>query len=271
MALYDSGEMRDNCTVLVMGRDVTVNLCYLTTLFFDIYWKDCKYEKVLCTQTLVPADNKFDRIIYVDNASIWGERLKVALDSISTKYVILLAEDFFLKSKVNNKRIQELIEVCEKEKAGAVRLNPPCLFAKNYNNDLFELKKGNIYRICLQPTLFKVSFLKKFTEVDKPYTPWQFEREGSILSNSFDEKVFCTKESVYDCVHAWARKSWTAEAIHLMCKSNIDKNLYTKEKLYPWYMVLRDKFFILLIRIAPHLITNIRIAMCKNNEKKLKY
>lgn len=86
------------CTVLVMCRNATLDLAEVTGGLFRRFWSDCDCELVLCTQTEQPEFDLYDRIIYTDDEMIWGDRLKIAMDNIDTKYVFLLAEDFFFKS-----------------------------------------------------------------------------------------------------------------------------------------------------------------------------
>lgn len=261
-------ELDNRCTLLIMGRDASLNHCYITSFFLDKFWCDCPYEIVLCTQTRSLENSTYDRIIYTDSEMIWGDRLEIALHNIHTKYVILLAEDFFLKSNVKNDEIQRCIIFCEEMGAGAVRLTPPVPFSVHYNKSFDVLPEKSIYRICLQPTLFNVDYLRRFSGLH--LSPWQFEREGSLMSRSFSEPLFCTKNVVYDSIHAWSHGMWDRQAYELMIQNGLPERLFQGAKIYPWYLTLRDKVYIKIISIAPDLITKIRIQMCKNNEKKLK-
>ena len=119
----------------------------------------------------------------------------------------------------------------------------------------------------LQPTLFKRTYLGRFS--GSHLSPWQFERVGSLMSREYEERVFCAKIPAYDCIHAWSHGMWDREAYKLMKNSEIDKSLYEGKKIYPWYLIFRDKLVIKLIGIAPNLFTKIRIRMCERNEKKL--
>lgn len=265
--MADKGR-NDKCSILVMGRNASLDLAYITSFFLNVFWKDCSYELVLCTQTKEPKNNLYDRIVYTDEEKIWGDRLQIALENINTKYVILLAEDFFLQRPVENKEIEECINLCESENGGGCRLNPPVPFSKKYNDKFDILPIDSIYRICLQPTLFRTEYLKKYAGLH--LSPWQFERVGSLLSRNFDEKLFITRKSVYDCIHAWSHGMWDKRAYRLMKQYDMDEALYVGKKIYPWYMTLKDNVYICVISLAPTAITKIRIMQCKKNEKKLK-
>lgn len=261
--------MKNNeCTILIMGRNASLKQIYLSSFFFRKYWSDCKYELVLCTQTKEPEHNLFDRIIYTDEEMIWGDRLKVALDEIETEFVFMMPEDYFLKTKVDSDAFENCIKFLREQNGGLVRLNPPVPFTKPYNKKFDYIPVKSIYRICGQPSIFKKSYLERFA--DKHYSPWQFEREGSLLSRTFPEKLFITKNVVFDCVHAWSRGMWLKDAYILMINEKIDKKYYSNDKVYPWYMRMKDNFCMILIRMFPEMITKVRILQCKRNDKKMK-
>ncbi len=190
------------CTILVLGRNASLNCCYITSVLIRRYWKDCPYELVLCTQTQAPEVCMYDRVIYTDEQMIWGDRLQAALENIETEYVILLAEDFFLKDHVSNDEIESCIQMCQRENGGAVRLLPPVPFSVAYDEKFLLLPEKSVYRICLQPTLFKTEYLNRYAKMH--LSPWQFERVGSLLSREYDEKIFCTKRPVFNSIHAWS-------------------------------------------------------------------
>lgn len=260
--------MKEDCSILILSRDASIRQAYLTSIFLEKYWKDCPYDIYLCTQTKGPEDNKYTKIIYTDTEMCWGERLQKALDEIDTEYIVVCPEDDFLQSNVDTERFQKCIDYARKNNVGAVRLCPPLLFTVSYNDEYDLVPKESVYRLVLHPMLFRKEYLQKFS--DKKYTPWQFEREGSILSRKYEELILCVREPLYDSVHAWSSGMWTREGYHLLSKSGIEKDLYAFAGIYPWYKALKDKLVIMAIKIAPNLVTNMRIKQCSVDEKKLR-
>ncbi len=262
---------RGMCTVLVMCRNATLDLAQLTGGFIKRFWSDCGCELVLCTQTERPGFDLYDRIIYTNDEMIWGDRLKIAMDSIDTKYVFLLAEDFFLKDKVDNKAFLNCLNVMERYDLGAVWASGAPVFSKplKAKGKWRIIPSDSIYRVCLQPVIFNAGYLRRFAGLH--FSPWQFERKASLMSRYMNEKVLAVTEPIYPCVHAWSHGMWSKEAVDLMKREGIEESFYSGKKVYPWYLVWKDRLAMCVIRIAPHLVTNIRIMQSEKGEKKLLY
>lgn len=258
----------DLCSILIMCRDVSINQAYISSVLFRKYWSDCPYELILCTQLKKPGENMYDRIVITDEKTIWGGRLKKALAQIYTEYVILCPEDSFLQGNVETKQMENCILFMTEENAGAIRLKPPMHQTEKYNTDFDIVPEKAVYRLCLHPTLFKTEYLKRFA--DRLYSPWQYERQGSIQSREYPEKIFCVKNAVYDSVHAWSAGYWLKEAYQLMQEEKLPRELYEYAPIYPWYKELKDKVAMRILNIAPETITRIRIWQCNKNERKLR-
>lgn len=263
---------RKDCTVLVMCRNATLNLAELTGIFFDRHWRGCRYEKVLCTQTQKPDFNYYDRVVYTDDETIWGDRLKAAMEEIRTDYVFLLAEDFFLKTDIDNDKFDYCIKYMKKRGTGAVWMSEYPVFSvpvKSKSGMWRIVPKSSIYRVCLQPIVFYSDYLRRFSGLH--FSPWQFERKASLMSSYMNEEVLALEEPIYDSVHAWSHGMWSREAVGLMQKEGIEEAYYKNAKVYPGYMEFKDRLAMKVIKIAPHLVTHIRILQNEKNEKKLLY
>lgn len=256
------------CSILILGRDASLKQAYLSSLFLDKYWKDCPFPKYLCTQKLAPEDNRYDEIIYTNENMNWGERLNQSLKVINSEYVILCPEDDFLQSKVNTVEIQKIIEFARENNVGAIRLCPPMLFSKEYNEDYMIIPKEAIYRFVLHPMLFRTEYLRRFS--DKKFNPWQFERDGSKLSRNYDEKILCTRTKVYDSVHAWSTGRWTREGYKMLKSNNVPADLYDFAGVYPFWKRVVDEIKIVIIKLFPHIINNMQMTRNGTDRKKMK-
>lgn len=255
------------CSVLILSRDASWRQAYLTSVFFRKYWNDCPFDLCLCTQEQTEGLEYYDNVFRTDVSDNWGQRLRKALSNIKTEYVILCPEDDFLQSQVNTEKMQETISYCRENGVGAVRLAPPLLFTVPYTEKYDRVPKDSIYRLVLHPMLFRKSYLEKFAEME--YTPWQFEREGSLYSREFKDNILCAKEPLYDSVHAWSHGMWTREGYRLLKASGIEESMINFAKVYPWYKLIKDKIFIAIIKIAPNTVTKIRTAQAGVDNKKL--
>lgn len=255
------------CTILIMARDASLKQAYISSLLFKKYWADCPYEFLLCTQTKIPENCLYDRIIYTDEKMIWGERLDYALRQIETEYVVLAPEDSFLQASVNTESFLACMKYMDKNNIGAIRLKNEVPFVEKYNEEYDSIPITSIYRLCLHPMLFKKEYLQRFS--DKHYSPWQFERKGSLQSREYAEEILCVKKTIYDSVHAWSTGTWLKEGYALLQREEMPKELYDFAPVYPWYKSCKDKICMLIIRVAPNTINRIRIWQCERNEKKL--
>lgn len=260
-----SGEK--NCSILIMARDASLRQAHITSMLFRKYWKDCPYELVLCTQTKVPEECLYDKVIYTDESMIWGERLEVALEQLKSDYILLSPEDSFLQAPVSTVDMQICIEYMEKGGMGAVRLKNEIPFVEEYDGIFDCIPVSSIYRLCLHPMLYNKEYLQRFA--CKHYSPWQFERKGSIQSRKYPEKIMCAKKPLYDSVHAWSTGTWLKEGYALLQRENIPQELYDFAPVYPWYKSCKDKICMVIIRIAPNLVNRIRIWQCERSERKL--
>lgn len=260
---------KNKLTVLVMARDPNIDCSILTSKFWEIFWTKSLFERVLCTETVVPVDCIYDRVILTNNKNMtWTERLDFALDRIDSEYIFLLVEDFFLKDSFSDDVLINIISFMEKENAGCVHLDYLPRFSKKYSNEYNVIPKDSIYRIVAQNEILKKEYLKRFSTMNT--TIWQFERKASIRSREYPEKIFCTKKQIYPCIHAKSERMWYKDAIDLFKKNNIDKKYYEKQKIYPKYKLLIGKIKWILICMFPNLINNIQIKRSDKKEKKIK-
>ncbi len=245
----------ENLTILVLARDQTSKLAYLTSYFMDKYWNDRKYDLVLCTQTQCPQNSNYDRVIYAGAETAWSDRLCTAVKTIQSEYILFTPEDFFLKDFVKSGVVESYLEKMDFERTiSVIKLTPSRHFVEKYDNRYNCSRKGQPYRVCVQPTIFRRDYLLALAE--KKYSPWQFEVEGSEYSNTLDGKVLVVRKEEYCCVHAWWRGAWTREVISFFKRENIDKNLYENEPIYPILRYMLDFIWSIVVVFFPSYFTN---------------
>lgn len=103
--------MKKNCTLLVGSCD---NYSDLWDPFFELlhrFWPNLDYDIVLSTESS-KYKSKYHNIININPSSknlSWSTRMAETLKKIKTDYVILMLDDFFLKDKVDNLRVEETL------------------------------------------------------------------------------------------------------------------------------------------------------------------
>ena len=142
--------------------------------------------------------------------------------------VLLLQEDFFLTSPVQEHLIKHGLEEMRTYDAGCVRLYPCPGGIERYGDPYFEVVPRNTrYRISCQASLFKPSYL--YTIASKCHDhgePSDFETNGNEYADAMPEPVLAFKANVrpypidYLC-SAISRGLWEPAAIQLCEKYSI--------------------------------------------------
>lgn len=246
--------MEERLTILVLARDQTSKLVYLTSYFMDKYWNDRKYKLVLCTQTLCPEKANYDQVIYAGAGTTWSDRLELAVKTIQSEYILFTSEDFFLKSPLKVGTVESYLQKMDSERISAIKLTPSKHFVDKYDNRYNCIKKGQPYRVCVQPTIFRRDYLLELAK--HGYSPWQFEVDGSEYSSSLDGEVLVVRRKEYDCVHAWSRGTWTREAVSFFKREGIDKKLYESDPVYPILRYIVDFAWSLVVGWFPGFFMN---------------
>ena len=267
--------MKDNkdCSVIVIARDVTIDLVRLTIEFWKRFWPVSKFNRFLCIESDLSEEYKFfekefDQIFITHNKDYnYLQRVEFALERVQTKYVVLLLEDFFLTDNFSDESIDKLIEFAAKSNAGSIQLQRLRRFSKKYDKYFNIIAPNSLYRIVTSPSLFKYEYIIKFMELK--CTPWQFERKATKFSKKFSELCFCTRQSIYPAVHACSEQKWFSGAVRLFRKCSIPEDLWKRRNKYP----LLKEFWILLkwyiICLFPRTINRIQEIRSEHNEKKV--
>lgn len=126
----------------------------------------------------------------------WSERLYAALKIVTTPYVLLTLDDFYIKSTVDTNEIQNCIDAMDNDKD--IKLftfgwqpgpNKPCSFSGRYE------QRGRFapYRVNAQIALWRTEYLVKI--VKQYENPWEFELNGSFRSSIYGGKLYAQKKN----------------------------------------------------------------------------
>ncbi len=179
-----------NCTVVVSSCDKYSDLWLPFFQLFERYWADCCFETILITEKKSFSFNNIKVLNLGENLD-WSELLLSALDLIKTKYVILILDDFFLRSKVDNGKILDFLMLVQSHDIEMLRLLPrPAPKLKLRNNSSFgRIEINEPYRVSTQAAIWKYEVLKSL--LLKGENAWEFEINGSHRSNHFNNFFSC--------------------------------------------------------------------------------
>lgn len=158
--------MKDT-SVLIMSCD-SYEDCW--NPFFKLkekYWSDCPFKTYICTET-----KECQYATTIKKTGYWTERLRNALHEIDTKYIIIILEDYFLREKVDQKRIESVIDNFDKEASCYSFRN--WWDAKDYSNNGFALRQNKTP--YLNSCQIKIHDKEKLLEtLNKNMTAWDWE------------------------------------------------------------------------------------------------
>lgn len=167
-------EEKIECTVLVTScdkyRDVEGPFCAL----WRRYWPDCPFELVAVRESAERGG--FDRVIATGEGKTWSEMLVEALNQISTPYVILLMNDYYLESRVDTAKILRLLAETKEKDALNYRMNP----------NPPQAIKNTAYAVSCQAGIWNRAFLRELASKTK--SAWEFERYGSYMFDESDTR-----------------------------------------------------------------------------------
>lgn len=200
--------MKKKCAFLLCTCDA-----YSDTwdMFFDlvnIYWKNIPYNIYMNTETVAykPIHQYPFKInvINTSNKISWSKRLITVLNRIEEDYVLMVLDDFFVKSPVNNDLIDSLVERLELDKTiasfqlTAARNSQEKNVEIGNELDLSEIPNSG-WKTHFIPTIWRKSQLLKWLRPHESI--WGFEGYGSQRARiwNYKEKVFAVNAPmIYD-------------------------------------------------------------------------
>ena len=220
-------------------KDVWTPFYYL----LEKYWADCCYPIYHVSERERPVTSFPVQHIELRPTDSWNEILSMALEKIPQEYILLLLSDFFLIRDVNSNKIEEYLNVLDKENAAFLRIFPcpgPHYSYKNYL-DIGLIEKKTPYSISTQATIWKKIDLQKFickfkddSELEILGSQRSDELDKDLLSVNIIDKNKKLEEQNYAFTYlctAVIQGKWKRDAVKLCKRENIKIDLnYRKQQ-----------------------------------------
>ena len=245
--------MKDKMTILVASCDKYADLLEPFAELWAKYWPDCPFETVLVTETVPETAYCFDRVVACGKGGNWCERLVRALETISTPYIMMLCDDYFLASKVDTPQILRRLDQALRYDAANLRLIPnPVPGPKNSmpaEDGLLEYRKNTAYCIATQAGIWNREFLKGLA-IGKA-SIWEFERYGSFDLNGETRRLLVTAEKEFPFIDAVHKGHWERFAVKCLSDNGINYD-FTKRGLPPLKTRVIEDFKALVFALIPN-------------------
>ena len=179
--------LADKVTCLIFSCDKFSDLWDGNLKLFRQNWPDRDFKTYIVTDK--PTSRTFSDIeIIAAGADVeWSDRLKFALDFVNTDYVFVTLDDYFLIKKVDNARMENFIELMEKDHFDYIRFYPR---PKRATKEQLQGWKGVYhvdincdYSVNLYSCFWRKDFLA-FT-VREPRNAWMFETSLSKQAKKY--------------------------------------------------------------------------------------
>lgn len=218
-------DFSQDLTVVVNTCDAYSDCLKLFFAALNEYWPDCDFPIVINSESNVyncyPATTHvFNR---KDGVEQWGGRLVSTLQSIDTKFVMMLYDDFILEAPVDVSGLRSVVKfLLDNDKASVVYLTQtslPVVDGRNINN-LSVVVDNSDYKLNSAPGVWCREDLLKYTGLDD--SPWAWEVFGSYrtYANGRDFYTPCINaEDIYPYNYkkggAIYRGKWVREVVGL--------------------------------------------------------
>ncbi len=199
--------MSNKVTVLVSSCDKYEDAWEPFFKLFDKFWPSCPLDFVLSTESKsYDCDFLSVRTINSDACSLWGRRLKNAVNQINSEYILLFLEDFFITSPVDIDLFNDAVEIldtmpnvgsikyygspkyCNSIKSKVLKEHINYSFIETKGKELGFVTVSLWRKQCLQNMIFDSD------------NPWEFEKECQyrcvsipyrfVLQNGNSDAVF---------------------------------------------------------------------------------
>lgn len=191
-----------NTAVMIYSCDAYSDIWYpFFTLFFR-YW-DCPYPVFVASESETCL---IENVKTVNSFGAWTERMRSALEQISSKYVICMCEDMFFRRSVR----QEVIDACITYMENNPRI--ACFnFEKEYGwiqpseyPSFGKKPLGNHYQKSCQPTLWRRSALIELMGEDQSAWEW----EMSSAPDKYDYYIWTGNEKDLVFEYGYHNNQW---------------------------------------------------------------
>lgn len=212
-------------SIIISTCDKFSDLWEANVSLLEKNWSDRGVDTYFVTDK--PSDKNFAnvKIIAAGEGTEITERIKSALNVIGTKYIVFLLDDYFLTKPIDAAKIDQYIEIMQKEKLDYLRLYT-FLNAKYFKekiggySDIYHVTTDARYNINLYPCVFSREFLE-FTIGGDTKNAWQYEVSLTKTGNQYGAKCALVNPDALDILDVVRKGKLIRKANRYLNKNNL--------------------------------------------------
>ena len=169
--------------VLVLSCDTYLDVLEPFFVLKERYWKDCPYPTYVATETKKLSHNI--TLCHDYPIAKWTRRIRESLMDIPTKYVLVMDSDMFIRSKVDQARIEECVaNFGDNTACYSFELEYAPTLPSNKKDFRKKPNKSPYLNSC-QPSLWDRE--KLIARLSQDLNPWQWEK--LVVDSPYDHYV----------------------------------------------------------------------------------
>lgn len=182
--------LKNNISFLILSCDKFSDLWDGHIKLYNQNWQDRDFDTFIVTDKKTEKSFPGINIVSVTEQEDWTDRLRNALNLINTDYVFITLDDYFLIERVDNERMNKIMNLVIRDGIDYVRLFKRPVAATREPVDemagLFHVENDSEYSINLYPGIWKKEFLL-FT-LQQSLSAWRYEVALRRLSVEYGAK-----------------------------------------------------------------------------------
>jgi len=158
------------------------------------YWEPDTHNIVI-GETISHTEPNFDYVtpgkIREDGKDLWGTRMKMALDMVTTDYVFVMLIDFYLWEPITYQHIEDELIFLSIQQGNKVVMDENAPRAYNLQHlagNYYKFENHSDYQTSLMPSVWRTDFLKQ--SLNDNDDPWIFETVGTDRIKGQDNGVY---------------------------------------------------------------------------------
>lgn len=188
-------DFRSKITILVNSCDAYEDLW---SPFFSLFKKYCPIDAQIILNTEskdVSVDGLDIKCVHPSRPDDpYGKRMRHALKQVKTRYVLLLLDDFYLRSPVDLQRLDSIMEWMDKDPNIACFNSEPTSVYTDLEVERYpgfrRVPLGTPYTLNMQAAIWRTSLLGKYWRSN--ITPWEWENYCNVLTTKYPrDKFYC--------------------------------------------------------------------------------